>query len=117
MDLLPLLSKNTLVQLGMLRIEPRGKLENKLRIKKVEQREANDLEELLNEYKEVFKGVGCIPDNKTGKEIEVKLEMDSDAIPVAQKPRHVLYHLQQPPKEWLQLGVKEKIFEKKSIGR
>ena len=86
MDSLPLLSKNTLVELGILRIDPGGTLKqtNELRIK-VEQREANDLEELLNEYKEVFEGIGCIRYNKTGKEIEVKLEMDS-AIPVAQKP-------------------------------
>ena len=114
MDSPPLLCKNTLVELGMLRIEPRGTLKetNELRIKAVKQPEANDLEELLNKYKEVFEGVGCIRDKKTGKEIEVKLEMDPDAIPVVQKPRHVPYHLQQPLKEWLQLGVKENIFEK-----
>ena len=42
--------------------------------------------------------------------------MDPDAIPVAQKPRHVPYHLQQPLKEWLPLGVEENIFEKFSEG-
>ena len=118
MDSPPLLCKNTLVELGMLRIEPRGTLKetNELRIKAVKQPETNDLEELLNEYKEVFEGIGCIRDKKTGKEIEVKLEMDPDAIPAAQKPRHVPYHLQQPLKEWLQLGVEENIFEKVSDG-
>ena len=87
----PLLCKNNLVELGMLKIEPQGTLKetNELRIKTVKQQEPNDLQELLNEYKEVFKGIGCIRDKKTGKEIEVKFEMDSDAIPVAQKPRHV----------------------------
>ena len=34
-------------------------------------------------------------------------EMDTDAILVAQKPRNVPYHLQQPLKEWLQLEVEE----------
>ena len=60
MDSPSLLSKNTLDELGMLRIEPRGTLKetNELRIKKMEQRVANDLEELLNEYKEVFEGIG-----------------------------------------------------------
>ena len=52
MDSPPLLCKNTLVELGMLRIEPRGTLKetNELRIKAMKQPEANDLEELLNEY-------------------------------------------------------------------
>ena len=62
-------ARNTLVELGMLRIEPRATLKetNELRIKAVKQSEASDLEELLNEYKEVFEGIGCIRDKKTGK--------------------------------------------------
>ena len=40
------------------------------------------------------------------------LEMDPEAILVAQKPRPVPYHLQKPLKEWLEQAVKEKIFEK-----
>ena len=121
MDSTPLLSKNTLVELAMFTVEPQGTLKetNKLRIKKVEQREVNnleellnerevnDLEELLNEYKEVFEGIGCIQDNKTGKEIEVELEMDADAIPVAQKPRHIPYHQQQPFKKIFAIGSRK----------
>ena len=63
----PLLGKNTLVELGMLKIEPQGTLKetNELRIKTVKQPEVNDLEELLNEYKEVFEGIGCMRDKKT----------------------------------------------------
>ena len=38
--------------------------------------------------------------------------MDLEAIPVAQKPRPVAYHLQRPIKEWLDQGVEEDIFEK-----
>ena len=40
---------------------------NELRIKKVKQQEANDLEELLNEYKEAFEGIGCFRGKKTGR--------------------------------------------------
>ena len=34
--------------------------------------------------------------------------METDAKPVAQKPRPVLYYLQKPLKEWLDQGVKER---------
>ena len=66
------------------------------------------LEALLHEYSDVFKGIGCIWDKNTGKEIEVKLV----AIPTAQNPRHVAYHLQKPLKEWLDQGIEQQIFEK-----
>ena len=72
----------------------------------------DDIEALLSEYNDNFQGIGCFQDKSTGKEIEVKLEMDPEAIPVAQKPRPVPYHLQKPLKEWLEQGVKENIFEK-----
>ena len=112
MDSPPLLCKNTLIELGMLKIEPQGTLKetNELRIHSV--KATGDVEAILDEYKEVFEGIGCIRDKNTGEEIEVKLEIDPEAIPVAQKPRHVAYHLQQPLKEWLNQGVEEKIFEK-----
>ena len=42
--------------------------------------------------------------------------MDPEAVPVAQKPRPVPYHLQKPLKEWLEQGVKEEIFEKVADG-
>ena len=38
--------------------------------------------------------------------------MDPEAVPTAQKPRHVAYHLQQLLKKWLEQGVQEEIFEK-----
>ena len=40
-------------------------------------------------------------DPKTGQAIEAKLEIDPEAFPTAQKPRHVYYHLIDPLKEWL----------------
>ena len=113
MDSPPLLSKSTLSELGMLEIDPNGTLKetNELRIKTVKP-PTDDIEALLDEYKEVFQGIGCFRDKHTGEKIEVKLEMDPEAIPVAQKPRPVPYHLQKPLKEWLEQGVKEQIFEK-----
>ena len=96
----------------MLKIEPQGTLKetNDLRIHSV--KAAGDVEAILDEYKEVFEGIGCILDKNTGEEIEVKLEIEPEATPVAQKPRHVAYHLQEPLKKWLNQGVEEKIFEK-----
>ena len=38
--------------------------------------------------------------------------MDPEAITVAQKSRPVPYHLQKPLKDWLEQGLREKIFEK-----
>ena len=89
----PLLSKSTLLELGMLKIDPDGALRetSELRIKAVKP-PASSTEALLSEYSDVFQGIGCFQDKNTGKEIEVKLEMDPEATPVAQKPRPVPYH-------------------------
>ena len=38
--------------------------------------------------------------------------METDTLPVDQKPRPEPYHLQKPIKDWLDRGVKEEIFEK-----
>ena len=37
--------------------------------------------------------------------------MTPDAVPVAQKPRLVAYHLQEPLKKWLEQCLEEEIFE------
>ena len=37
--------------------------------------------------------------------------MDQEAIPIMQKPRNVVYYLQQSLKKWLDQGVEERIFE------
>ena len=113
MDSPPLLSKSTLMELGMLKIDPEGTLKetNELRIKTLKTPD-DSIETVLREYSEVFQGIGCFREKNTGKKIEVKLEMETDAKPVAQKPRPVPYHLQKPLKDWLDQGVKEEIFEK-----
>ena len=97
----------------MLKIDPEGTLKetNELRINTVKTLDVS-IEAILSEYNDVFKGIGCFREKKTGKKIEVKLEMETDANPVAQKPRPVPYHLQKPLKAWLDQGVKEEIFEK-----
>ncbi|KAL9952955.1 hypothetical protein ACROYT_G040288 [Oculina patagonica] len=109
----PLLSKSTLLELGMLKIDPEGTLKetNELRIKTAKTQDDN-IEAVLDEYSNVFQGIGCFREKSTGKKIEVKLEMEPDAEPVAQKPRPVPYHLQKPLNDWLDQGVKEEIFEK-----
>ena len=96
----------------MIKIDPDGTLKEtiELRIKSV--KPPDDIEVLLSEHNDTNQGIGCFQDKSTGKEIEVKLEMDPEAIPVAQKPRPVLCHPQKPLKEWLEQGVKQNIFEK-----
>ena len=102
MDSPPLLSKSTLLELGMLRIEPEGILKetNELRIK-IAKTPDGSIEATLKEYSGIFQGIGCFREKNTGKKIEVKLEMESKAKPVAQRPRPVPYHLQRPLKDWL----------------
>ena len=99
--------KSTLLKLGMLKIDPEGTLKetNELRIKTVKTTD-DSIETVLCEYSDVFQGIGCFREKSTGKKIEVKLEMETDAKPVAQKPRPVPYHLQKPLKDWLDQGVK-----------
>ena len=113
MDSPPLLTKSTLLELGMLKIDPEGTLKetNELRIKTVKTPD-DSIEAALREDSDVFQGISCFREKSTGKKIEVKLEMEPDAEPVAQKPRPVPYHLQKPLKDWLDQGVNEEIFEK-----
>ena len=87
MDSPPLLSKNTLIKVRMIKIQiPMKHLKetNELRIKSV--KPPDDIEALLSEYNDTFQGIGCFRDKSTGKEIKVNLEMDPEAIPVDQKP-------------------------------
>ena len=44
------------------------------------------------------------------------LEMEENEIPVAQRPRHVPYYLEEPLKQWIEQGVEENIFEKVPAG-
>ena len=76
MDSPPLPNKNTLTELGMIKIDPDGTLKetSELRIKSV--KPPDDINALLSEYNDTFQGIGCFRDKRTGEEVEVKLEMD-----------------------------------------
>lgn len=140
----PLLCKQTLEKLGMLKINPNGKFaqENNLRmssesdLRNVELNKNNEhelsnpnktdvivnkmsehsehelsLKEILSESKAVFEGIGEIRDIKNNEEIQVKFSMRDDTAPVAQKPRPVAYHLQEPLRKWLDEAVEKGIYE------
>ena len=70
--------------------------------------EQQEMENIIRKYDHVFPG---IMDKKNNKVIHGQFHMKPGAIPVAQKPRLVPYHLQKPLKDWLQQGVEEDIFE------
>ena len=67
----------------MLKIDPEGTLKdtNELRIKTVKKPD-DSFETALSEYSDVFQGIGCFREKRTGKKIEVKLEMETDAKPL-----------------------------------
>ena len=116
MDSPPQLCKNTHLELGMLKIDPEGTLRepNDLRIKSVKT-QSGEIQDIIDEYSSVFEGIGVFRDSQ-GEKIEVKLEMDPAETPVAQKLRHVPYHLQEPLKKWLEQGVEEEILRKYQMG-
>ncbi len=103
MDSPPLLSKEASIDLGFLKFYREGRLDPT--VKKMQ----NILPE--EEFKSVFEGIGEIRDTKNNESMEVHLEIDENAQPIAQKPRHVPYYLVDPLKEWLDTGVNEGIFK------
>ena len=121
----PLIGRSTLIELGMLRIDPEGTLaeKNSLRIREkpgaqaktvttqIDQRSKLSIDEILSSHNMRFEGIGKIRDNKRDKELYVKFSMKPDTVPVTQKPRPVAYHLQEPLRKWLDQGLKEDIFE------
>ena len=117
----PLIGMETLIGLGMLEIQPNGSLAepNSLRISNdgcaantVEDTGMQDMKDLVAKYSHLFEGIGKMEDKKRGKEISERFYMKTSAIPVAQKPRSVPHYLQEPIKEWLDLGLTGYIFEK-----
>ena len=117
----PLIGKETLIGLGMLRIQPNGSLAelNSLRISgdgcaasTVKDTGMQEMEDLVTKYSHLFEGIGKMEDKKRGKEILGRFHMKASAIPVAQKPRSVPYYLQEPLKKWLDQELPGDIFEK-----
>ena len=83
--------------------------ENELRIKKLSRQN-------IAKYQAAFEGIGNIRDMKNNKDIKVSLELEEGTVPVAQKPRHIAYYLEEPLKKWLEQGIREGIFEKTPKG-
>jgi len=108
MDSLPLLCQKTATELGFVKMSKEGNLNgtNELKIKEIITQKPEE------EVPECFEGIGQIRDVQNDRDIEVHLDIDREVQPVAQKPRHVAYHLVEPLKKWLEFGVKENIFEK-----
>ena len=112
----PLISKDTLEKLGMLKIDPDGVFaeEKELRIKTVQNE--NRYQDMTVKYKEVFTGIGEIEDKVHGNDMYAKFSMKDDAVPVAQKARPVAYYLQEPLKKHLDMCITEGIYEKVPTG-
>ena len=118
----PLISKNTLMELGMLQIKEDGSFaaQNEMRIPTdisnihaVGTRVTHeDIKEITSKFSSIFEGIGKIMDNKSNKELYVQFSMKPDAVPVAQRPRPVPYYLQKPLKLWLDQCVENSIFER-----
>ena len=117
----PLIGKETLLGLGMLKIQPNGSLADPNSLgtssegcvaNTVKDTGMQEMEDLVAKYSHLFEGIGKMEDKKRGKEILGHFHMKANAIPVAQKPRSVPYYLQEPLKKWLDQGLAEDIFEK-----
>ena len=107
MDSLPLLCLDTAQELGFVKMDKQGKLNgtNELKIHQIGPIRPE------TEFPECLEGIGQIKDMKSGKEIRASLEIDKDAREITQKPRPVAYHLVEPLKKWLEIGIREGIFE------
>ena len=92
----PILGRKTLFELGMLEIRTYGALKepNELRrsdnkaVKSVlDDKAKSDLDKILKQHDEVFKGIGKIFDKKNNEKFLLKISMKPDATPGAQRPR------------------------------
>ena len=112
---LPLLGRTTLEELGMVKIDVKGRLKEPNKpsgssnVRKLQETQPG-IDELLKPYQHLFQGIGRATRN--GEEIQLHLPMDKDAEPVAQKPRRTAYHLMEPLKKRLQEFVEKDIMEK-----
>lgn len=114
----PLISKNTLIQLGMLQIKEDGSFaeQNDMRIPNNECHvssvtAAGEIQEIIGQHEAVFNGIGRVRDVRNNKELYVQFHVKQEAAPVAQKPRPVAYYLQKPLKSWLDQCLADDIFE------
>ncbi|ESO95955.1 hypothetical protein LOTGIDRAFT_175011 [Lottia gigantea] len=108
MKSLPLLSRKTMVELGMLEIRPDGSLltmndlrmhESMVKSTNIADNEETSIKEIVNRHTNIFEGIGRIRDLKNDKDLYAKYNMKPGVVPVAQKPRPVAYYLQEPLKK------------------
>ena len=118
----PLISKNTLIELGMLQIKEDGSFTtvNDLRIldgisniHAVEKpcKSNQTTETIVKQFSNIFEGIGQIRDVRNDKDLYVQFSIKQNAAPIAQRPRPVPYYLQKPLKVWLEQCVENGIFE------
>ena len=111
-DSLPLLGRPGLDELGMPKIDETGRLrEPNKTVKKVEDGDP-ELEKILNRHKTLFQGVG--KEQRDSQKIQVYLPIKEDAVPTAQKPWHVPFHVIEPLKKRTD-DIIEKVFDHEAI--
>ena len=94
----------------MLKIDETGGLKRPNKeVKKIEN-ENPELEKILDRYKNLFQGVGKA--TRDGNKRQIHLPMKKDAIPIAQKPRRVPYHLTEPLQSRIEEFIANDIMEK-----
>ena len=118
---LPLISKDTLQELGMLQIREDGSFAemNDLQIqekapdvKTVKRESPNpEIKKITEKFNHVFQGIGKIRDKKNDEDFYAKFSMKPEAVSVAQKPTPVAYYLQKPLEKWLEQCIEGEIFE------
>ena len=109
----PLISKETLMDLGMLEIRPDGDLAdlNGLgwtcanAVKELEG--VQEIKDLVTKYGHLFNGIGKIEDKKSDREILGRFHMKPEAAPVAQNASQLPYYLQELFRKWLDQGIKK----------
>ena len=93
----PLISKETLMDLGMLEIRPDGDFAEPNGLGSTCANAAKELEgvqeikDLVTKYGHLFNGIGKIEDKKSDREILGRFHLKPEAAPVAQKARQVPY--------------------------
>ncbi|KAL9987542.1 hypothetical protein ACROYT_G001867 [Oculina patagonica] len=113
-DSLPLLGRQTLEELGMIKFDANVGLKEPNRdetqtINKVQTGNEN-LDQILLKFKDRFEGIGKA--KRDGEDIAIHLPLKEDAQPIAQKPRRVPYHLMEPLKKRMEEFVDRDIMEK-----
>ena len=88
MDSLPLLGRETLEELGMVKFDATGGLKKPNRDNKTVhkvQTGNKELDQIIDDHEKLFHGIGKA--QRDGRDIEIHLPLKDNAEPVTQKPR------------------------------